>query len=154
MKAQGKFGRLAVLAAATSLLSLSTIAAAETDAARAIRASAATVPTNIPGIHTYAEPPKGFNPVTATDVELATYGFPVRPDKQAHPNEYTQWERHMKLAKTRWNGELRALPGWRVEYPIWRVAFARGGRRAGNGAKAHLNQQCERRDRLEWTKDF
>ncbi|MGB9234031.1 MAG: hypothetical protein WCC04_06425 [Terriglobales bacterium] len=109
MKAQGKFGRLAVLAAATSLLSLSTIAAAETDAARAIRASAATVPTNIPGIHTYAEPPKGFNPVTATDVELATYGFPVRPDKQAEPDRYDLWERAMLAAKVRWNGELRPL---------------------------------------------
>jgi uncharacterized protein YceK len=111
MKAKGKFGKLALLAVATSLLSLSTLATAESDAALGIRASAATVPTNIPGIHTYAEPPKGFNPVTATDEELATYGFPPRPDKQAEPGHYAMWERAMKAAKIRWNGELKPLPG-------------------------------------------
>ncbi len=111
MKAQGKFGKLAVLAVATSLLSFSTLAVAESEAARAIRAAAATVPTNIPGIHTYTEPPKGFNPVTATDVELATYGFPARPDKQAKPDQYDMWERAMLAAKVRWNGELKPLPG-------------------------------------------
>jgi len=83
------------------------LATAENDTVRAIRASAATVPTNIPGIHTYAKPPKGFNPVTAMDVELATYGFPPRPDKQVHPGQYARWERAMRMAKIRWNGELR-----------------------------------------------
>jgi hypothetical protein len=73
MQTQNKFATLAVLAIMGSLLlSLSTLATAESDAVRAIYISAANVPTNIPGIHTYAEPPKGFNPVTATDVELAT----------------------------------------------------------------------------------
>jgi hypothetical protein len=112
MQAQGKSGNMAVLAlVATLLLGVSTLAMGESDAARAIRASAATVPTNIPGIYTYAEPPKGFNPVAATDEELATYGFPPRPDKQANPDQYTRWERHMRAAKIRWNGELRAVPG-------------------------------------------
>jgi peptidase A4-like protein len=111
MQTQGKFARLAVLViTGTLVLSLSTLATAESDTARAIRASAATVPTNIPGIHTYAEPPKGFNPVTATDEELATYGFPPRPDKQANPDHYAVWERAMKAAKIRWNGELKPLP--------------------------------------------
>jgi hypothetical protein len=68
------------------------------------------VPTNIPGVHTYAEPPKAFNPVTATDVDLATYGFPSRPDKQADPDDYAVWERAMKRARIRWNGELKPLP--------------------------------------------
>ena len=110
MQSQSKFAKLAVLVIMGSL-SLSTLAAAESDAARAIRASAATAPTNIPGIRSYAEPPAGFNAATASDEELATYGFPSRPDKQAHPNEYAHWERAMKLARTRWNGELKALPG-------------------------------------------
>jgi hypothetical protein len=111
MKTQGKSGKLAVLAVMGSVLvSLATLAAAESDAARAIRASAATVPTNIPGIRTYADPPKGFDPVMASDEELATYGFPPRPDKQAHPDQYARWERVMKAAKIHWNGELKALP--------------------------------------------
>jgi hypothetical protein len=69
MRTRSKFAKLAVLEVMCSLLlSLSTVASAESDAARAIRAYAATVPTNIPGIHTYAEPPKSFNPVNATDI--------------------------------------------------------------------------------------
>ena len=94
MHTQSKFANVVVLAVmGMLLLGRITVAAAEDNAVRAIRASAATVPTNIPGIHTYAEPPKGFNPVTATDVDLATYGFPARPDKQAKPDQYAQWER-------------------------------------------------------------
>ncbi|MFZ1918930.1 MAG: G1 family glutamic endopeptidase, partial [Terriglobales bacterium] len=41
----------------------------------------------------------------------ATYGFPPRPDKQAHPDLYAHWERAMKVARIHWNGELKALPG-------------------------------------------
>ncbi|MGB6385979.1 MAG: G1 family glutamic endopeptidase [Terriglobales bacterium] len=111
MQTEKKFAKLAVLAvAATLLVTLSTSATAESDTARAIRASAATVPTNIPGIRTYAELPKGFNPVTATDEELTTYGFPPRPDKQANSEHYAAWEQAMKAAKIRWNGKLKVLP--------------------------------------------
>ncbi|MGB9234026.1 MAG: hypothetical protein WCC04_06400 [Terriglobales bacterium] len=111
MKAHNKFAKLAFLVIMGSLLlSLSTLATAESDAVRAIRASAANVPTNIPGVYTYAEPPKEFNPVTAADVELATYGFPPRPDKQANPDGYAVWERVVKAAKIHWNGELKPLP--------------------------------------------
>ncbi|MGA9528162.1 MAG: hypothetical protein WBS24_08610 [Terriglobales bacterium] len=111
-------GKRAVLTVIMTLfLSLGTLAAAESDAARAIRASAATIPTNIPGIRSYAEPPKGFNPVTATDEDLATYGFPARPDKEAHPAQYVQWERAMRLARIHRNGELKALPGGGLKIP-------------------------------------
>jgi hypothetical protein len=110
MKAQNKFAKLVFLVITGSLLlSLSTLATAESDAVRAIRASA-NVPTNIPGVYTYAEPPKGFNPVTAADVDLATYGFPPRPDKQSDPDGYAVWERVVKAAKIHWNGELKPLP--------------------------------------------
>jgi hypothetical protein len=114
MKAQDNLKKLAGLAVMGSLLlSLGTLAVAQSDAQsdslRGIYASAASVPTNLPGIHTFADPPKGFNPVAASDEELATYGFPPRPDKQAHPDQYASWEREMKLAKIRWNGELKPL---------------------------------------------
>lgn len=94
--------------AGSLLLSLTGSAAAESDAARGIRISAANVPTNIANINTYADPPKGFNPLTASDEELATYGFPPRPDKQADPDHYRMWERAMIAAKIRWHGELKA----------------------------------------------
>lgn len=111
MHTNRKFAKPAALGVLTGLLvSLSTFTAAESDAARAIRASAATVPTNIAGIRAYAEPPKGFNAVTASDEDLATYGFPPRPDKQADPDRYARWERAMQAAKIHWNGELKELP--------------------------------------------
>jgi hypothetical protein len=107
----GSNNRLAILmAVGILLLSVSPLANAQSDTVRQIYISAANVPTNIPGIHTYAAPPTGFNPVTATDVELATYGFPPRPDQQAEPDEYAVWEQAMKRAKIRWTGELKPLP--------------------------------------------
>jgi hypothetical protein len=80
------------------------------EAVKNIYLAAANKPTNIAGIHTFAEPPKGFNPITASDAELATYGFPLRPDKQLEPDHYALWKRAMRAAKIRWNGELEPLP--------------------------------------------
>ncbi|MGA8438340.1 MAG: hypothetical protein WB762_14405 [Candidatus Sulfotelmatobacter sp.] len=101
---------LAVLAVATSvLLGLRTIAMGESDAVQAIYLSAANVPTNLANIHSYAEPPRIFNPLTATDEELATYGFPTRPDKQADPDHFRLWERAMAAAKIHWHGELKPM---------------------------------------------
>jgi len=110
MQTQCKFAKLAVITGCL-LLGFTTLARAQSDAVSTLYASAANVPTNIPGIRTYAAPPKGFNPVTASDVELATYGFPPRPDKQSDPDGYAQWERAMRAAKVRWNGELKPLHG-------------------------------------------
>ena len=103
--------KLAVLAVAGSLLfGLTTLATAQSDAVRAIYLSAANVPTNLANIHTYADPPKGFNPLAATDEELATYGFPSRPDKQADSDHYALWQRAMTAAKIRWHGDLKPAP--------------------------------------------
>ncbi len=100
----------AMLICLAGAVTLPASAAGESEAARAIYLSAATVPTNLANIHTYADPPKGFNPLTATDVELATYGFPQRPDKQADPGHYAMWERAMTAAKIRWHGDLKPAP--------------------------------------------
>jgi hypothetical protein len=115
----GIYKKLAVLVVMGSLLlSLRTLAMAQSDAVRALYLSAANVPTNIASIHTYPEPPNGFNPVTASDVELATYGFPQRPDKQADPDHYALWEKAMTRSKIRWHGELKpALSGARAMIP-------------------------------------
>lgn len=95
---------------ATLALSFATVATAQSDAVSELYVSAANVPTNIAGLRTYAASPNGFNPVTATDEELATYGFPARPDKQADAQHYASWERAMLAAKIRWNGDLKPLP--------------------------------------------
>jgi len=67
----------------------------------------ATVPTEVPGIYTFADPPQGFNALAASDEELAMYGFPPRPDRVAHPEQYHLWEFTVKAAKTRWKGPLK-----------------------------------------------
>lgn len=99
------------ISAAMAILELSfaAIAGAQNQAANALYMSAARASTNISGVYTYAELPSNFTPLTASNEELATYGFPTRPDKQADPDHYALWERAMMAAKHRWNGELKPL---------------------------------------------
>ena len=58
------------------------------------------IPTNLPGVFTYPSPPSGFDPLTASDDQLAAYGFPPRPDKNAE-GPYASWEKAMKASKHR-----------------------------------------------------
>lgn len=109
MHIQGKFAKLAVVMMGGLLVSISMLARAEDNEAKAIYAAGGNLPTSVLGVRAYVEPPKGFDPLTASDVELATYGFPPRPDKQADPDRYRWWERAMGLTKTRWNGELEPV---------------------------------------------
>ena len=95
-------------------LSFAATAGAQNDVAKEMYISAATVPTNMAAIHTYPEPPSNFSPLTARNEELAAYGFPARPDKQANPDHYALWERAMTAAKNRWKGELKTL---RIDTP-------------------------------------
>ena len=44
--------------------------------AAAVYNSSARMPTNFSGIMRFADPPEGFNPVTATPEQRAQYGFP------------------------------------------------------------------------------
>lgn len=103
---------LAVIAVAAMALTggLTTSAAAQSDAARLIYDSAATIETNIAGVRTFPSPPADFQPAKASDEALAMYGFPPRPDKQANPRGYAMWERAMMGAKKRWNGQLKPHP--------------------------------------------
>jgi hypothetical protein len=91
----------------------SAAATAQSEAARHLYLSAATVPTNTAGIFTYATPPANFNVLAATDEELATYGFPPRPNATTDPAHYRAWERAMQAAKHQWHGELKPLPSSR-----------------------------------------
>jgi hypothetical protein len=100
---------IVVLASTLALSFIAIPATAQSDAARAIYLSAATVPTAVAGIRTYPEPPKGFNPIVASDEDLATYGFPPRPDKLADPDHRAKWERAMLVAKKRSTTPLHAL---------------------------------------------
>jgi hypothetical protein len=84
-------------------------AAAQSEAARSMYASSANVSTNVAGIHTFAAAPRNFSPLTASDEELATYGFPPRPDKTIDADKYAKWARAMVAAKYRSTKELKPL---------------------------------------------
>jgi hypothetical protein len=57
------------------------------------------MPTNLPGITTTAAPPEGFNPLTATDEDLAYYGFPPRPND--YTGDYESWAKAMAASRER-----------------------------------------------------
>jgi hypothetical protein len=44
------------------------------------------------GIRPVDDPPRGFDPVTAADAELARYGYPRRPDQATQPQAYQRWK--------------------------------------------------------------
>lgn len=62
-------------------------------------------------IRAFPAPPAGFEPLQASDLDLARYGFPPRPDQKADPDHYAMWQRVMAAAKIHWNGEPKPLPG-------------------------------------------
>jgi hypothetical protein len=56
---------------------------------------------NLPGATTIDAPPAGFDPIMASDADLAYHGFPPRPDQSAQPKAYAMWFKAMKASKTR-----------------------------------------------------
>jgi hypothetical protein len=56
---------------------------------------------NLPGATTIAAPPAGFDPLTASDAELAYHGFPPKPNQNAEPKAYATWAKAMEHSKTR-----------------------------------------------------
>lgn len=57
--------------------------------------------TNLPGATTIDAPAAGFNPLTASDEELAYNGFPPRPNANTEPKAYASWAKAVSSAKTR-----------------------------------------------------
>jgi len=94
---------------AVAVMSFTILATGQNDSAgvRAVYEASATVRTNIEGIRTFNAPPANFNPLKASDEELATYGFPPRPDQATDPAGLAKWNKAMSIATRRWNGELR-----------------------------------------------
>lgn len=56
---------------------------------------------NLPGATTIDAPPAGFDPITASDEELAYHGFPPRPAQSTQPKAYATWVKAMKASKVR-----------------------------------------------------
>lgn len=107
--------RLANAAIAIALVtvfavSFTTLAlAGNSDEVQAIFASAPKDATRVKGVEVFADRPKGFNPLTANNHELAMYGLPQRPDKATDPKGYAIWERGMMALKYR-PSDVKAMP--------------------------------------------
>jgi len=76
----------------------------------------ANVPTNIEGIHTFAPPPAGFDPISASDEELAMYGFPPRPHKDTDPEAYRVWAKGASSARVRSTAPLKVTNRFNMPY--------------------------------------
>jgi peptidase A4-like protein len=50
-------------------------------------------PLNLPGVTTIDAPPEGFDPINASDEELAYHGFPPRPDPNAESVKFERWKK-------------------------------------------------------------
>jgi hypothetical protein len=57
--------------------------------------------TNLRGATTFAAPPEGFAVLTASDGQLADYGFPPRPDQASLPKQYASWAKAMLASQKR-----------------------------------------------------
>jgi len=93
------------------VVSFSTLAVAQRisgEERSAIFASAQRVPTRVNGVTAFAAPPKGFNPLNATNRELLQNGLPQRPDA-ADVRANQLWERAMLALKTHVN-DVKAKP--------------------------------------------
>jgi len=56
---------------------------------------------NLPGATTVEAPPAGFDPIAASDQDLAYHGFPPRPNQNTEPKAYATWVKAMKASKVR-----------------------------------------------------
>jgi hypothetical protein len=59
------------------------------------------VATNLPNVFAVPAPQAGFDPLVATDAQLAKAGFPPRPDRHTSPGGYAAWKRAMSAGATR-----------------------------------------------------
>jgi len=90
-------GRVVFVAAVAVLIaSFTIVAAAQREDAHAILAAAPKINTSVAGVHAFPAPPSGFNPLTATNRELLTYGLPQRPDAAVTSSAYQHWEKAMQ----------------------------------------------------------
>jgi Peptidase A4 family len=84
-----------------SLVSALLLAAPLTGTAQLQQLKPNELATNVAGVTTIATPPKGFNPLNASDQDLEYYGFPPRPDQVAAPKAFATWQKAMSASRSR-----------------------------------------------------
>ena len=88
-----------LLSTVTSILVLAASFAALAQAPRHLQPNEHA--TNLPGATTIDAPPAGFDPIAASDEDLAYHGFPPRPNQVEQPKAYATWVKAMNHSKTR-----------------------------------------------------
>ena len=63
--------------------------------------TAETVETNLAGVRALLPPPRAFDPSKASDVDLARYGLPPRPDPLKSPQVFASWKRWVEASTYR-----------------------------------------------------
>ena len=80
---------LLALTAAIALGSTSSSVTAQEAPRESIQGNASPHPM----AHAHAQPPAGFDPLSASDSKLAQFGFPPRPDAATAPDRYAVWKK-------------------------------------------------------------
>jgi hypothetical protein len=91
MRYVGAVTRIAVLFCGLSLMGMRPETAVPIDSS--------ITRTGTTSVFAYPQPPRGFRPLSASDAELAKYGFPPRPDPQKTPALYEQWRRMVSVPR-------------------------------------------------------
>lgn len=68
------------------------------------------VPTNMPGVYAFTQPPADFNPRTASNEELESWGYPPRPAASEGPEAQAHWLEGVNPALKRYVPDLVARP--------------------------------------------
>jgi len=92
-----------------AIMSFTTLAVAQRVDVNAILTAAPKIATSVDGVYAFPAPPKGFNPLTADDAQLLTYGLPERPDQATDASGYSVWQRSMLALKIHAT-DVRATP--------------------------------------------
>ncbi|MGA2859578.1 MAG: G1 family glutamic endopeptidase [Candidatus Sulfotelmatobacter sp.] len=59
------------------------------------------MPTNWPGVYAFTQPPADFDPLTASQEELASWGYPPRPNPAEGPRALARWSEEVNPALQR-----------------------------------------------------
>ena len=75
---------------------------------------------NLPGTFTVEAPPAGFDPISASDEDLAYHGFPPRPNQNTEPKAFATWSKAMKanVTERQWTIGLKPQPAEPTAMPV------------------------------------
>lgn len=83
------------------------------------------VPTNLPGVYAFTQPPPSFDPRTASSADLEAWGYPQRPAASEGPEAQVRWLEEVNPAVKRSVPQLVSRPN---SYNRQAVGFKTNGK--------------------------